>query len=176
MIKNYWKEILLVIVITVVLMELVGLFPEPEVTKEIIFSPAIMLFGIAVIIVPPLIASIIGGYLIARKTTEFKETMFAPAIGLLIAGILIMGFSLGQLLLLDDAGWQKEFNKVDELGLGFFEDMTLQEFKDLTIASSISGTVFIVIFYFALGLLGGFIGRVTALRTNISVSKTDKKA
>ncbi|MBU1120502.1 MAG: hypothetical protein ABIE23_03290 [archaeon] len=170
MIKDYWKEILIVIVLTVVLMMGMELIPEPELTKEMIFSPMLMLFGMIVLFLP-LIPAIIGGYLITRKTIEFKEILFAPAIGLLIAGIIIVGFSSIQLLMLDDAGWEKEFDKVNELGLGLFEDMTLQEFKNISITSTLSGTIFIALFYFAIGLLGGFIGRAIAL----NFRKTDKK-
>ncbi|MFH1663243.1 MAG: hypothetical protein ABH986_00220 [archaeon] len=161
MFKEYFKEGLIVLVLALVLSFLIEFIPEPEITKETIYSPAIMLLGLIALILPA-IAAIPGGYLIAKKTKEAKPTLGVPAVAVALAGFLLISFSIVQVSFASDAELQKELDEVKELDLGMFDDFTAQEFRDFTLASSAIGLIFIMIFNFALGLGGAFIGKYFA--------------
>lgn len=157
-IKKFWKEMLLVIVLIFVLSYLFELLPPPA--KEEIFSPQVMLIGLIVLLLP-FFASLSAGFLVSKKSKQLKDSMLVPAIAASIAAILIISFSTITLFTLSDKDWQEQFEKVKEY-IPF--NMTLEQFKSMTISSSFIGLIFLVIFNFGLGAAGGIVGRWVELR------------
>ncbi len=166
MIKKYWKELGLAVIITGIVLWLVDVlgdlfFAEPETLSV---STEIMLFGLIALFLPALIGSIPSGYLIAKKTQEIKSIVFVPALGAALAGIILILFSAVSMLLLSDADWQNQLNEVKEFG-EIFGEMTLEEFRYFTLFSVVFGGLFIAVFNFGIGLAGGFAGGKLFLAT-----------
>ncbi len=160
MFKEFWKEFLLAAILTAAIftvMDLLGNLFVPE-TGEVVLSAELMVFSIAVLVLPALIGCIPSGYLIAKKTKDVKAALFVPAIGAAIGGLALMALSAGALLLMTDAAWQAQMNQLAEYGVEFFADMSLAEYKSVVVLSAIIGMVFLAILNFAIGLAGGFAG------------------
>ena len=161
MFKKFWKEILLAAVFTLVLftaMDFVGNVFVPETPEDLTLSGGIMLFSIIALFLPPLVGCIPSGYLIAKKTKDIKAALFVPALGAAIGGLVLMVYSAGALLFMTDAAWQLQMNELAELGVEFFANMSLADYKSMVIASVVFGAVFIAVINFAIGLAGGFVG------------------
>lgn len=160
MIKEYWKELLLAAVLTAVLftaMDLFGNLFVPE-TGDVTLSAGLLAFSLIALVLPALVGCIPSGYLIAKKTKDIKAIIFVPALGAAIGGLILMAFSAVSLLLMTDAAWQAQIDKLAQYGVKFFANLPLAEYKSLIIFSVIFGAVFIAILNFGIGLAGGFIG------------------
>ena len=150
-IKNFWKEILIVLILTVVLNFLFNLIPNSSSvysTKVIILN----LIGLSL----PIFAAVYGGFIVTKRTKKLKHSMIIPAIGTGLAGFLLVSFSIIALLSISQSNWEHQFNLIKE---SMSLDITLEEFKSLTIYASLMGLVFLTTINFGLGLLGGLIGR-----------------
>ena len=161
MIKNYCKEFLITAVLLSVIMLLLEFIPSPEqITEAYIYSPMTLLLGMLVLFMPFFVA-IVGGFLISKKTNELKPAIVVPASAVLVAGLLLMLVITAGLLMQTDADWQKEFGELNDsdMEIEFFPEMTLEQFKSLTLSSMAIGIPFIAAINFGLGLAGGFVGR-----------------
>ncbi len=162
--KKFWKEFLLVFILTFVLQFLADYsdnFVSDEIIRENLFSPIVYLIAFIVLMLP-LFAAIIGGYLISKKSLKKTDSMLVPGIAAALAGIFLLLIPLTQFYSLNDAGWQEEFSKAktetQKLGLNFFEEMNLEDFKNLTINSTLIALPFIGLLNLAFGIVGGLIG------------------
>lgn len=164
MIKKFWKEIVIAAVLTAVVFVAfdVGADLLMSVPEDLVLSVEIMFLSIAILVVPGLVGGIVSGFLVGKKTKDIKAILFIPAIGAAIGSAGVMLLSLGEVLFLTDAGWQAQLTELSELGVGFFAEMSLPEYKTMIIASVIFGMFFMALINFAVGLLGGFVGNKVA--------------
>jgi len=163
-IRKYRKEILIVAALAIllnILMEFVP-FATPA-TKADLYSPMLMVIAVIALMLPG-IAAIPGGYLIAKKTKEQNPAIIGPALGAALAGVLIIVWGIGGIMLASDAEIQAEMDKTKIIGVDFFDEMSVSEFRSFTLTSSIIGLVFLIIINSALGAAGGYIGRAIAMR------------
>lgn len=173
MFKENMKEFLLSIFLVGIILFLVdfsGDFFARPITEELIFSEWIIIIGLLVMVVPALIGTMPSGYLLAKKGKTLKEIMLVPGIGAGIAAFLYLLTAAVYLIIQPDAYWQEQFNQVALLGVDYFSNFTLEEFKAITISSTFIGALFMGVFNFALGAAGGFIGQ-----SLIALKKKDLK-
>ena len=164
MIGAHLKEFLITLVLIIALAFLIELVPEPEtLSAEFVFSPVVLLLGIIALSLP-FFASIPAGYLISKKRAELKDAIAVPAAAGVVAALLIVGFSVVQLMLTSDAEIAEQLQKMEEFGMGFFASMTPEQYRSFAITSSLFGFVLVAVINFALGILGGLAGRFIALR------------
>jgi len=164
MCKKFLKELLLAAVLTAVLFVAFDFFGEALFpSNDITLSAGLMVFALAVLILPPLIGGIPSGYLVGKKIKKGKDALFVPAIGAAVGGLALMSLSLASMLLMTDVAWQSQLAEAAKYGGTFFADMTLQDFKSMVLFSVVLGAIFIAIMNFAIGLLGGLIGSKLAL-------------
>ncbi len=156
MFKKFWKELLLVLLLTTALTLAVDFIPI-DTTVENVFSTPILAIGIGIMLLP-IIPAAIGGYLISKKSYHKTHSLLIPGIGTALAAILLFGIAFMQISYLTEAGWQSEYQKVKELDVGFFKDMSLTEFKEFTLNSVMLGVPFLALINLGLGVLGGLIG------------------
>ena len=150
-IKNFWKEILIVLILTVVLNFLFNLIPN----SSIVYSTKVIILNLISLSLP-IFAAVYGGFIVTKRTKKLKHSMIIPAIGTGLAGFLLVSFSIIALLSISQSNWEQQFNLIKE---SMSLDITLEEFKSLTIYASLMGLVFLTTINFGLGLLGGLIGR-----------------
>ena len=160
MFKKFWKEMLLAAALTTALFltaELAGNLLIP-IGDDVSLSAGLMIFSIAVLVIPALIGCIPSGFLIAKKSKDIKAVLFVPAIGAAIGGLALMVLSTGSLLLMTDAAWQDQMAEAAKYGGEIFAKMSLEEYKSIITLSVAFGAVFLGILNFAIGMIGGFAG------------------
>ncbi|MBN1940560.1 MAG: hypothetical protein JW772_00090 [Candidatus Diapherotrites archaeon] len=166
MFREFWKELILAAVLTLVLftaMDFLGELFVPA-NGEVTLSAGLMAFSFIALFLPAFIGCLPSGYLIAKKTNEVKEIIFVPAVGAAIGVLALMLLSAGSLLLLSDAAWQEQMNEVIAQGGDFFATLSLEEYKSIIIFSVGFGAFFLAVINFAIGLAGGFVGSKTVKR------------
>jgi len=168
MCRQYLRELVLAVVLVLGISIALDVFGDVLVAGQgkIEITAGLMAFGLVAIVLPALAGAVPSGFLLARKQAGLKQALLVPAFGAAIAMILLMAFSAVSLLSMTDAAWQLQIAQMDEMGLGFFSSMPLQEFKAMILASVAFGALFMAIFNFGLGLAGGYAGRAVALRKN----------
>ncbi len=164
MLKKFWKELVFVILFTILLMTLSDYIPINS-SKEAIFSTQTYVIGIIVLILP-IIPATIAGYLISKQSYHKTHSLLIPGFGTAIGMIILLTISFGQLYFLTDTQWQTEYQKVDELGINLFDNMSLNEFKDFTINSVLIAIPFITLLNFGFGVVGGLIGNYVYSKKN----------
>lgn len=153
---HYWKEMLLVLILTCLGY---GLEAVPSIMQgELVLSSMLAFLSVMMMIVP-ILAAIPAGFLIGRKTEEFKPAAIYPGMGAALAAVIMLSFSLATMIGMSDAMWQMHFSSVKDVGVGLLGEMSLEEYKMFTITATTIGLFILSALNFALGLLGGFIGR-----------------
>lgn len=132
--RNFWREIILILILG-------GVIPA-------FFS------GGFYRLVFPFIAAILGGYLIAKKSDDYKYAILIPALVIIVA-IIIMTIPT----LIDG------ITKSDEEYIEMFSGKPEWTGKDpsylrfMTIGGAVYALVFFSPIYFVIGLAGAWIGR-----------------
>ncbi len=177
MFKRYYRELMLAALLTLgafALGDVLGDFIAPQ-GDGISLSPVLMIFSMVMLVSPGLIGSIPSGYLIAKKTKNFKAHLFVPAVGTAIGGMIIMVLAGIALLLIPDTAWLAQMDNATEMGVDFFSQMSLADYKAMIMFSVIFGAVFLSILNFTIGLAGGFIGS-KIVEMNQPEKKAEKKS
>lgn len=162
--KKFWKEFLLVLILGVLLSwgldfgaELV-LGPSP--TIEAVYSPVIIVISMLIFAIP-LIAAIPGGYLIRKKGGKLKAWLLLPAFAVLLAGVVIVGYSLVLISVASAEDLGKGLEKAKEFDVaGMFAEMSAEDFRAFTITAGILGMIFMGILNFGFGIVGALIGKL----------------
>ncbi|MBI4044999.1 MAG: hypothetical protein HY392_04795 [Candidatus Diapherotrites archaeon] len=160
--KEFLKQGVLVFVLIFVFTFIAEVLEPKDISPELVFSPLVFVAGLLVLFFP-FFASIAGGFFIAKKTREMKPALLVPATAAFLAGLVIVGLGLLQVVLYSDEQLGLELVKASELGLGFFSDMTVDEFRGFLLTSTLFGAVFVALLNFGLGITGGLVGRQVAL-------------
>ena len=163
MFKEFKKELLLAAVFTAVLFwlsDFLGDFmagPEPD---GITISAGLMMVALLMLVLPAFIGTVPSGFLVGKKTRDVKATIFVPAVGAAIGVIVIMALSAATLIFAPDAVLESRMAEATGYGLDFFAGMAVQEYRALLMVSLAFGAVFLALINFAVGLAGGFAGRM----------------
>lgn len=160
--KEFWQQGVLVFVMIFVFTFIAEVFEPKNISPDMIFSPPVFIVGLLVLFFP-FFASIAGGFFVAKKTREIKPALLVPAVAAFLAGLVLVGLGLLQVILYSDEQLKAELVKAQEFGLGVFGDMTVDEFRGFLLTSTLFGAVFVGLINFGLGLAGGLVGRKIAL-------------
>jgi len=170
MVKKFLKEGLIVFVLTIVftvILDFGGDFLIPAPSGGDIASGGFMILalGIALILfLIPVLAAVIGGYLISKKEGNLLEALLVPAIAVVAAILILLLIDVLLLLLTPSETLAMQLEKAAEYGANIFENMSLDEVKSfLVVISLISGAIMGAL-YFGLGAIGALVGRFAALR------------
>src|SRR3989338_2445077 len=101
-------------------------------------------------------ASIIGSYLIRKKSENISDYIKIPLTGVLIATWIMMLYSIVRILTMNPDAWVSEYNKIKGI---MPVSMTLDEFKSLTINGTIIGFFVVSVINAGLAVIGGLIGK-----------------
>jgi len=179
MFKRYYRELMLAALLTLgafALGDVLGDFIAPQ-GDGVRLSPVLMIFSMIMLVSPGLIGSIPSGYMIAKKTKNFKAHLFVPAVGTAIGGIIIMALAGIALLLIPDVAWVAQMNNATEMGIDLFSQMSLADYKAMIMFSVIFGALFLAILNFTIGLAGGFIGsKIAEMNEPEEKAKKPKKS
>jgi len=164
MLKRFWREFLVAAVVAALAffaIDFLGdlVLQEPE---ELKITASIMVFSIAVIVVPGLVGGGIAGVLVGKREKSLKARLFVPALGAAIGTVAVMALGLGGILFLTEAGWQAQLDELGSIGVDFFAEMTLEEYKAMVLFSALFGMLFMALINFAIGLVGGYLGSMAS--------------
>lgn len=160
--KEFLRQGVLVFVLIFVFTFVAELFEPQDISPELIFSPLVFVAGLLVLFFP-FFASIAGGFFVAKKTREMKPALLVPAVAAFLAGLVLVGIGLLQVIIYSDEQLEVELVKAKEFGLGAFGDMSVDEFRGFLLTSTLFGAVFVGLLNFGLGIAGGLAGRQIAL-------------
>lgn len=162
--KEYWREILIAAGIYLLLSFAIDLWGEMIFgvpTEETLMSPLAMVIGLLALIIP-VFSAVVSAYFIKKKSKSMKDAMLYSAFGLVIASLVMVLISIAMIFMTSEQQLEQELIQLKDLGLGMFEDISLEEFKAFSISMTAFSALFMIVFNFGFGLAGGFIGGIIA--------------
>jgi len=160
LLKSYCKEIFVICILTIGLSLLFAFIPEPMSRIEA-FSPRALIIAIFALLIP-LFTSLMGSYLISKKSANISDYVKIPVIGVLIATWIMMLYSIVKILAMSPDDWISEYNKIKDI---MPVSMTLEEFKNITVNGIVTGLFVVSAINAGLATIGGLIGRYILSKT-----------
>jgi hypothetical protein len=166
MLKRFYKELLLAAGFTAGLFWFSDFVGKMTISLEggLNITPELFVFSLAMLVLPSLLGTIPSGYLIGKQEKGVLPSLFVPALGAVLGVAAVVALNSLPLLFAPDAVLQEEMAKMATRGIGMFAEMSVQEYRSLLAVSLALGTGIIALINFAIGMAGGFLGRILGKR------------